>query len=384
MTAMTEQREREADRAAAARDFAAAERLLAALASESPDRGVIWFKLATARRALGDMPGALAAVSGALRLDPLAFMPLLLKASLLDALGEEGQAAALYAGAVFQAPPDEQLSPGMRAQIEHARARHEAHVARRETLFDGAIAPALVDATPAEARRIARFQSNVLRKTRPWHQEATHFHFPELAEVEFFETARFPGLAALEAETDSIRAELAALVASEARQLVPYVQYAADAPHQMPGLNHSLDWSALHLVQLGARVEANALHCPRTLAAFEALDTPDIAERGPNLMFSLLAPRTRIPPHHGVTNTRLVFHLPLIVPPGCGFRVGGEMREWTSGKALVFDDSIEHEAWNDSDELRVVLIGDLWRPELSPAEREAARAIIGASEATAD
>ena len=384
MTEPTDDREHQADRAAAERDFAAAERLLAALAAEAPDRGLIWFKLATARRALGDMPGALEAVSGALRVDPLAFVPLMLKASLLDAMGEEDEAAALYAGAVFQAPPEDRLTPGMRAQLAHARARHAAHVAKTETRFEGVIAPALEGASPAEAKRIARFQSNVLRKTRPWHQEATHFHFPGLAEIEFFDTALFPGLAALEAETDAIRAELAALVASEARQLVPYVQYAPDAPHQMPGLNHSLDWSALHLVQMGARIEANAVHCPRTIAAYEALDTPDIPERGPNLMFSLLAPRTRIPPHHGVTNTRLVMHLPLIVPPGCGFRVGGETVEWVPGKALVFDDSIEHEAWNDSDELRVVLIGDLWRPELTQAERAAARAIIGASEATAD
>lgn len=381
---MIDPREREADRAVEARDFAAAERILARVAADHPARGVVWFKLASARRALGNLPGALEAVSSALRADPLAFMPLLLKASLLDASGEHGEAAELYAAAVFHAPSEDKLPPGMRAQIAHARERHTALIAGREVELGQALAPALAEADAAERKRIARFQSNVLRKTKPWHQAATHFHFPGLPEIEFFDTAQFPGLAALEAEAEAILAEFRALVASEARQVVPYVQYASDVPHQMPGLNHSLDWSALHLIQLGGRIEANARHCPCTLAAYEALDVPAISKRGPNLMFSLLAPHTRIPPHHGVTNTRLVLHLPLIVPPDCGFRVGGETREWVPGKALVFDDTIEHEAWNDSGELRVVLIGDVWRPELTAAERAAASAIIGASEAAAD
>jgi aspartyl/asparaginyl beta-hydroxylase (cupin superfamily) len=100
-------------------------------------------------------------------------------------------------------------------------------------------------------------------------------------------------------------------------------------------------------------------------------------------MFSLLAPRTRIPPHTGAANTRLVCHLPLIVPPGCGFRVGAATREWRVGEAFVFDDTIEHEAWNDSDELRVVLIIDLWAPALNQAERSAIAAVMGAAGPTA-
>jgi aspartyl/asparaginyl beta-hydroxylase (cupin superfamily) len=96
-------------------------------------------------------------------------------------------------------------------------------------------------------------------------------------------------------------------------------------------------------------------------------------------MFSLLAPQTRIPPHTGAANTRLVCHLPLIVPPKCGFRVGETTREWRVGEAFVFDDTIEHEAWNDSDELRVVLIIDLWAPALNEAERTAVASVIGAA-----
>jgi aspartyl/asparaginyl beta-hydroxylase (cupin superfamily) len=96
-------------------------------------------------------------------------------------------------------------------------------------------------------------------------------------------------------------------------------------------------------------------------------------------MFSLLAPNTAIPPHVGVNNARLVCHLPLIVPEGCWFRVGGETRLWERGEVLVFDDTIEHEAMNPTDELRVVLIFDVWRPELQPVERQAIAAAIEAA-----
>ena len=105
----------------------------------------------------------------------------------------------------------------------------------------------------------------------------------------------------------------------------------------------------------------------------------DISGLCPNAMFSALAPRTRIPPHHGETNARVVVHLPLVVPPGCSYRVGFEERRWKVGEILAFDDSIEHEARNDGDELRVVLIFDVWNPLLSAGERDMVRAISAAN-----
>ena len=93
-------------------------------------------------------------------------------------------------------------------------------------------------------------------------------------------------------------------------------------------------------------------------------------------MFSLLAPNTTIPPHVGVNNSRLVCHLPLVVPEGCWFRVGAETRHWERGHAFLFDDTIEHEAANPSGQLRVVFIFDVWNPALSKVERDAVRRVI--------
>jgi aspartyl/asparaginyl beta-hydroxylase (cupin superfamily) len=98
-------------------------------------------------------------------------------------------------------------------------------------------------------------------------------------------------------------------------------------------------------------------------------------------MFSMLKPRTHIPPHCGVSNVRLVTHVPLIIPPGCRFRVGNDVREWVPGQAWVFDDTIEHEAFNDSDQLRAILMFDVWHPHLTEAERRMVTALSGAIKA---
>jgi aspartate beta-hydroxylase len=111
--------------------------------------------------------------------------------------------------------------------------------------------------------------------------------------------------------------------------------------------------------------------CPQTAALLARLPLARIPGRAPNAFFSLLRPHTRIPPHTGVTNTRAIIHLALDIPPDCGFRVGGETRQWVEGKAFAFDDTIEHEAWNDSDRRRAVLIIDTWNPHLTEREREA-------------
>jgi aspartyl/asparaginyl beta-hydroxylase (cupin superfamily) len=158
------------------------------------------------------------------------------------------------------------------------------------------------------------------------------------------------------------------------------VQADADRPffdgHGMLG---DPGWSAFYLWQAGAPVPENAARCPATMAALDDAPLCRIPARTPSVLFSLLRPGAHIPPHHGFTNARYICHLPLIVPEGCGMRVGGETRPWIEGQACVFDDSIEHEAWNrNADQLRVVLIFDIWRPELTEAERKMVGAVLEA------
>jgi aspartyl/asparaginyl beta-hydroxylase (cupin superfamily) len=234
-------------------------------------------------------------------------------------------------------------------------------------------------------QRLDRFRSNILRRTRAYHSEPTHFHYPGLVEREFHPRRLFPWIDAIEAATNEIAAEFEAVMGAERAELVPYIQYDEHQPlDQWRALNKNPDWTAIHLLQNGERIEANARHCPRTLELLAAVDQPQVRGASPNAMFSLLAPNTKIPAHVGVNNARLVCHLPLIVPDGCWFRVGAETRYWREGEAFVFDDTIEHEAMNPSDQLRVVFIFDVWRPDLQPVERQAIAAAIEAEAPGAD
>jgi aspartyl/asparaginyl beta-hydroxylase (cupin superfamily) len=218
----------------------------------------------------------------------------------------------------------------------------------------------------------SRFQLSLdimLGRKQRYESRPSQFLVPQLAPVEFFARDQFPWLDEIEAGTEDIRREfLAVLQADEGFR--PYLTYSADKPmNQFGELNNSARWSAFHLIKDGRVDASGAARCPRTMDLLSRAPQPDQPGRTPAALFSLLKPHTRIPPHTGVSNARVLVHLPLIVPPGCGFRVGNQTREWVPGQALVFDDTIEHEAWNDSDELRVVLIFDIWHPALNESER---------------
>ena len=366
-----------ADRAVSAQNLSHALDLLRDAAKMVPDDIAIWMRLAGVSRAAGQPRIALDAVHHALALAPLDFTALLMRASLLDRLGDAGAGEAW--GQALAQKPETALPLQISAAIAEGERRYAVWQDRREALFAKAMAAAEARADTEQRARIGRFRSNAVRRTRTYHSEPTHFHFPGLVEREFHPRRLFPWMEALEAATDIIAAEFEAVMVAERRELVPYIQYPGHLPlRQWASLNCNSDWSAIHLWQNGNLIEANATHCPQTLALLERIGQPAVPAGSPNAMFSLLAPGAAIPPHVGVSNTRLVCHLPLVVPEGCWFRVGAETRYWQRGEAFVFDDTIEHEALNPSKHLRVVFIFDLWHPDLGAPEREAIAALAAA------
>lgn len=373
----------QADRAAASGDLLQAATLLREAAENRSDDLALWMKLAAIQRASGQPESALESVHRALAIAPLDFTMLLMRASLLQRLAH-ADAGLAWSQALAQRP-DGRLPPQLAGVVAEAEQRLNEWNAAREAQMVSAMAVAEGRAGEEEARRIRRFRSNALRETRPYHSEPTDFHFPELTEREFHPRSLFPWLEEVEAATDALSSELQAVMSAERAELVPYIQYEDHLPlAQWRPLNRSPDWTAIHLLQNGERIEANAGHCPRTMGLMKRVPQPRIPGSGPNAMFSLLAPQTHIPPHVGVSNARLVCHLPLAVPEGCWFRVGAETRHWKRGEAFVFDDTIEHEAMNPTDELRVVFIFDIWHPDLSDVEREAVAALIGSQMAAGD
>ena len=347
-------------------------------ASSSPQAVASLTAAADAALALGDLEAAAAAVEAALRLDPRDFAALLRRAQLIERRGQATQAALAYGAALTHAPPDEALDAAAREALAHARAVYGRHLAGLEAALKAQIHRDLAVGSPAHARRAEAFAERIVGKRRVYHQAPMQFHYPGLAEVEFHDREDFPWLAGLEAATGDIREELIEILREDGEDLQPYVSF-PDGARLGPWaeLNRSPRWGAFHLIFDGREVVWNARRAPRTMAALARLPQPRVSGRSPTAVFSVLQPRTRIPPHTGVANTRLIVHLPLIAPEGCGFCVGAETRQWREGEAWVFDDTIEHEAWNDSDQPRAILICDVWNPALDEHER---RAISGLME----
>jgi aspartyl/asparaginyl beta-hydroxylase (cupin superfamily) len=328
-----------------------------------------WIHLAITCRNLNDEPGQEAAVQRALTLDPTDLVALILRANLLEKQGKRHDAARAFGAVASVAPPLARLHPELRPAVAEALAYSERYNKECGAFLDEYLEPHLRDFAGENLKRFRDSVDIMVGRKKRYDSQSMIYHFPYLAPLEFFDRAEFPWLDAIEAGTDTIRDEFLAVLAAE-EGFAPYITYPPDVPHnQWAELNNSPRWSAFHLYKMGKLVAENAAKCPETMRLIDAAPQPDQPGRTPAAMFSLLKPRTRIPPHTGVTNVRLVTHLALIIPEDCGFRVGNDTRQWIPGKAWVFDDTIEHEAWNHSDKLRVVLIFDIWHPRLTPPER---------------
>jgi aspartyl/asparaginyl beta-hydroxylase (cupin superfamily) len=348
-----------------------------------PHSPELWMNLAKAFREQGDDAGERQALEGALALDQRHFMALVRMAELFERAGDEARAAERWSGVLAMSAGIEERSPALEAMLRHA----EQAVASHRAGFDAAIERGLAEARgaleAAERRRFDACIDHALGRRRIYANECAGMHFPFLPAEEYFERRHFPWLEQIEARTEAIRGELEALLATDSAALRPYVAMDPGTPaNKWSPLDHKLDWSALHLWKDGRRDDSVCERVPLTAAAVEALPLSDLPGRTPTVFFSLLRPGTHLPAHTGVSNVRTIIHLPLIVPPDCGFRVGGETRQWEVGRAWAFDDTIEHEAWNRSDRLRAILIFDVWNPYITETERALLRRFYEVAAAT--
>lgn len=329
----------------------------------------IHLALAQACRSLKDGPASLVAVEKALELEPRNLRALIFKADYLAGIGDARAASAFYLGAVQAAPAASQLPAELRGEVNRAQAMCAHYAAQFEEFLRDRLA-ALPAADSSRTGRFAQSLDILFGKKKVYFQEPRYYFFPELPQIQFYQRSEFPWLDRVEAATDAIREELAGVM-REQTAFKPYVERVPNQPHRdQNGMLENPDWSAFYLWKNGEIVPENAARCPRTLAALEDAPISRVKNRSPSILFSQLRPHAHIPPHSGMVNTRLICHLPLIVPAHCRFRVGNDTRAVEAGKAWVFDDTMEHEAWNDSNETRVILLFEIWRPELTLEERE--------------
>lgn len=350
---------------------AAARAMLQQALDTRPTHAFAHALMARVHVAEGDRDRALDALDAAIRHDPAAWGALFEKARLLEDAGRTREAALCWSTGLQVLPAELMQAPQLRATLDAARA---AATANQRELRDFLEARTAGLRTQERPRDVERFEHclDILTGRRAFiTARPANLAMPELPAIQFFHREDFDWAPAVEAATPAIIAELEAVSNEDRAGFEPYVQTGAgESSGQFAELDRNLAWGAYFLWKHGRRIDAHCARCPATVAAVEQAPMVHIRDRAPAVLFSELQPGAHIPPHNGATNTRLTVHLPLVVPEGCAFRVGDDTRPWVPGELFIFDDTIQHEAWNHGNARRVVLIFDIWHPLLTTLERE--------------
>ena len=341
----------------------------------------IWVALSFAKSLQGDMAGRISAIEKALEIEPASVRARLHLGQALVGSGRGKEAEAEFRQGLAGVTPELKRNPEIN-QLTHAAeaylAEHGAPEPPEEApdemqeAFDAFIEQHDIGSAPDDD--LFRQSLDLLSgRAQHYPSRPTRYFYPGLPGRQFYPTSRFDWASPLAAATGDIRAELQALLSKQAAADAGFAPYVEKTGREGVSLSHPLldnpDWSAFYLIKQGQRIEENIRRCPKTWAAIEAIGDAANPAPAPSVLFSLLQPGAAIPPHHGQINTRLICHLPIVLPGDCGLRVGNETREWKDGEVFIFDDTVEHEAWNNSDQPRYVLIFEIWHPDLSQRQR---------------
>ena len=335
-----------------------------------------WLGLAYSCGYLGDDDATLAAVDTVLEMEPDNIRGNIFKGDHLEHRGNSRAALEFYEIALRIGSRMTEYPDDVRQGLQRAQAACE----RLDGVYRDFLLKELANDgfdPESSSNRFGRSLDILFGKTDIYLQQPRRYYYPGLPQIEFYEREEFDWVETLEAATDDIRDELLKVMTVSSR-FTPYLEN--DGEHldrKNTDLVNNDDWGAYYLWHYGELMAEAAELCPKAVKTLEAAPQPDIRGQAPIALFSKLKPHTRIPPHHGMINTRLICHLPIIVPENCGaLRVGGEQRAWKEGETLIFDDTMEHEAWNESERERVVLLFEIWRPELSDEERTLVSSVL--------
>jgi aspartate beta-hydroxylase len=364
-------------------NLARARQLLERAARVHPHDPLTQHHLGRVLDAVGDLQGSLVAHAEAVRLKPDFHLARLFLATALERAGNARSALVQFARTLNDAQSkgswvDARTTPAaLRGAVEHA-----VNVVRngRRAALAQLVEPLARTYGRAELARVERCIRIYLREEMPEYtdprQQPTFLFFPGLGASAYLDRARFDWIDGLESQADAIRQELLALLPGSAGRERVFTTEELEQQH-LRGLDEPPSWNGYYFYRHGVRREDNCASCPATSRALERLPLVHVREHGPEVLYSVFTPGTHLLPHRGVTNTRLVGHLALIIPENCALNVGGEEYRWAPGKVVVFDDTYEHEAWNRSKQTRVVMIFDVWHPGLSESERAAVTELVG-------
>ena len=334
----------------------------------------------------GDTLAAMAALEALVAQQPRAYTAWLWLGRMLDGAGQRDAALKAYFQAVTRAqgsgawtsaattPPP--LLPAVGEAIERVRTG-------RRALFFGCLDGLRAQYGPQALERMDHAIRVYLKEAEatPAHpmQRPKFFYFPGLPDRAFDDPKLQPWARTLEAAYPDIRAEALDMLQHASGDFRPFVDLQPNdrMDRYVGGDTADAAWDAYFFYRRGQRFDEHHARCPSTSAALESLSLCRIKAQAPEILFSALRPGSHILPHRGVTNTRLVMHLPLQVPEGCALHLEGfEPHRWREGELVMFDDTYLHEAWNRSDTTRVILLMDCWNPHLTEAEQAAVATFI--------
>ena len=361
-------------------DFAKARTAFTTATSVPAATPEVWLGLAAACKGLNDHNAEKFAIDRALELNPRHLHALIAKGDWHDQKGDMKVAGGYYGSALSIGAQIQQASPQIISELQRIQLKCQNYAAAYEGYLRDSLTEAVAETEASTTGAFSRSLDIMFGKRQVFLQQPQKYYFPELPSIQFYDRTHFEWIDNLESKTDAIRAELTAIIDSK-DDFSPYVQQKVDTPRtDHLEMFDNPDWSAFFLWKDGQIVPENAERCPNTLAALHDIPLAQIPGHSPSILFSLLRPGSKIPPHTGLINARLIVHLSLIIPQKCGFRVGNETRDWNEGEAFVFDDTIQHEAWNNSSENRYVLIFDVETPFMSAKEHSAVKDLFAAIE----
>ncbi|MEO7916810.1 MAG: aspartyl/asparaginyl beta-hydroxylase domain-containing protein, partial [Dokdonella sp.] len=354
-----------------------------------PDHAEIMQDLGIAYRRAQRVDEAMLTLQHAVDIDPSQRRSRLHLGAIQESRGETHVALVNYFAAVSNAQGQglwrsrETTPTPLLPMVEHAIAVIERE---RPKLLDRSIAPLRDrygrDALQRVEQSLAMYLEQIPTTYADPRQKPTFLYFPGLPTTPWFERALFPWYEELESRWNAIREELLTVIDDRA-QLVPFL----DSPVNIQGLPFmgstgasasEPQWDAYFFHRHGVRYNDHCARCPITATALDAAPIVRIRDHAPECLYSVLSPGAHILPHRGVTNTRTVTHLPLIVPGNGALCVAGEARAWQEGRCFSFDDTFLHEAWNHSDQTRVILLLDSWNPHMTEVEQLAISELVAA------
>lgn len=368
-------------------EFAAAQARLEHASQLNPEEPEIWKNIGIVHLAQHQSGEALDAFDRALGMEPMHFASRLHKGAALEQMGRVDDATVAYFGAIAAAQGhgkwrnDVTTPPGLRAAVRHAIQFVDAN---RKRIFMEALQPLRDQYGQGSLARIEKGLEIYLGEREPEYpdprQFCKFFYVPGIEHRTYYPRERFPWYEELEAQTDVIREEFLEVM----KQPIGFEPFLGTNDNKvlkeqnlLDGTRGHAEWNSFFFYRHGDAFEGNQKRCPKTMAAVAKTTILFIREHSPEALYSVLTPGGHILKHHGVTNTRLVTHLSLIMPGDSAISVGGEDHSWEEGRCVTFDDTFEHESWNRSDKVRVNLMFDVWHPDLTEAERAAMTLLVG-------